>query len=203
MFCVGLAGQGMICLAQKTSTENRSSEITWGGGWLPESEKRVDEYAAFRGVFTLNRSTKLRVEILGAHWFQSWIDEQFLTDGPARFPLGWSHCHVWASSPTAQLSKYVLGISPCFGRGRDHFEFCLVPGKLEQGSGRVPFPNDSGTVNVQWHREKEGQIAYEVQSSKPIWMHAGGSSNAIRIEGKSVLPIQRQGNVWILKKEKE
>jgi hypothetical protein len=135
MFCVGLAGQGMICLAQKTSTENRSSEITWGGGWLPESEKRVDEYAAFRGVFTLNRSTKLRVEILGPHWFQSWIDEQFLTEGPARFPLG--------------------------------------------------------------HAE------YEVQSSKPIWMHAGGSSNAIRIEGKSVLPIQRQGNVWILKKEKE
>jgi len=94
MVCVGFAGQGMICLAQQASSEGRPSEITWRGGWLPESEKRVDEYAAFRGVFTLDRSTKLRVEIVGAHWFQSWIDEQFLTEGPARFPLGHAEYEV-------------------------------------------------------------------------------------------------------------
>ncbi|EQD68886.1 alpha-L-rhamnosidase, partial [mine drainage metagenome] len=42
-----------------------------------------------------------------------WALDQGLTTQPEVFDLNWSHCHIWASSPTAQLTQYVLGLQAC------------------------------------------------------------------------------------------
>ena len=56
--------------------------------WPKENQNNnaVDSYALFRGSFILDEETEVVFNILGAHWFHAFIDNNFLTEGPARFP---------------------------------------------------------------------------------------------------------------------
>ncbi len=58
--------------------------------WPKENQNNdsIDSYALFRGVFTVDKETIVEFNILGAHWFRALIDNNFLTEGPARFPAG-------------------------------------------------------------------------------------------------------------------
>src|SRR5437868_7437005 len=54
--------------------------------WLAgEQARRPDTHVAFRGSFSLLKSTVVQFNILGASWFTAWIDGEFLSEGPARF----------------------------------------------------------------------------------------------------------------------
>ena len=53
---------------------------------LPEYIK-PDSYFYFRGRFTLPEAATVRIKLLAASWFEAWLDEEWLTEGPARFSL--------------------------------------------------------------------------------------------------------------------
>ncbi len=125
-----------------------------------------------------------------------WGLEQGLTTQPEVFDLGWSHCHVWASSPTAQLSQYVLGLKPRYDLGKNHFLFRLIPGRLGRAAGRVPLLDGSGSVRVEWHRGPDGRIAYRLESPVEIWLHTPHGEEATRVEGRYEITLDagRQGS---------
>lgn len=132
-----------------------------------------------------------------------WALSEGLTTQPEVFDLGWSHCHVWASSPTAQLSRFVLGLAACFGRGKDHFELKLMPGRLDHASGKVPFPNGTGAVAVAWRwRKADGKIAYTVNTPHPIWIHLTGSAEPVRVEREREFILGPGAYEWLQKLDK-
>lgn len=54
--------------------------------WICEqSQTKPDTYVAFRGRFSLPRSGDVKFHLLGATWFNAWLDEAFFAEGPARF----------------------------------------------------------------------------------------------------------------------
>ncbi|MFC1597860.1 hypothetical protein ACFL5Q_08025 [Planctomycetota bacterium] len=110
-----------------------------------------------------------------------WALDQGLTTQPEVFDLNWSHCHVWASSPTAQLSKYVLGLERRYDLGKRHFAFRLIPGSLRHAAGRVPLPGASAAIEVEWQRASDSRIAYRLNTPTPIWLH--------RLPGEEVIPV--------------
>lgn len=52
--------------------------------WLSE-ERAVDTYGAFRGFFSLADEADVEIHIFGSHFFNGWLDGEFLCEGPARF----------------------------------------------------------------------------------------------------------------------
>lgn len=58
--------------------------------WIKADKKEqpdaADTYVAFRGRFTLKSAGEVELHLLGASWFNLWLDGQFVADGPARFP---------------------------------------------------------------------------------------------------------------------
>src|SRR5207247_1458794 len=75
--------------------------------WLGEAEARSpDSRVAFRGTFTLLRSCAVEFRVLGASWFTAWIDGEFLTEGPARFPP--SHPEYEIISRTLGEGRHVV-----------------------------------------------------------------------------------------------
>lgn len=97
-----------------------------------------------------------------------WALDNGLTTQPEVFDLGWSHCHVWAASPTAQMSKYLLGLQPQFNKGPNHFDLTLRPGTLAHASGAIPFPNGTGAVHIRWHRPDTKTIRFSIDTPQPI-----------------------------------
>jgi hypothetical protein len=120
-----------------------------------------------------------------------WPLREGLTTMPEVFDLNWSHCHVWASHPTALLSKHVLGLSPKFGEGRNHFTLNLIPGNLERASGKVPLINSSGTVEIAWQRTENDHITFVITSPDVIWVHLPGGSIQ-SVQGTSTLQLTRK-----------
>jgi len=55
--------------------------------WCPgASEGEADYYAAFRGSFELDSAAEVELRTLGASWYVVWLDGEYLSEGPARFP---------------------------------------------------------------------------------------------------------------------
>ena len=57
--------------------------------WLsapPASTSAPDTHTALRGTFELKESGEVELRVLGATWFNLWVDGEYLADGPARFP---------------------------------------------------------------------------------------------------------------------
>lgn len=54
--------------------------------WLDE-DSVPDTHAAFRGRFSLPRAGEVEFRILGASWYEAWLDGSPLLEGPPRFPL--------------------------------------------------------------------------------------------------------------------
>ena len=50
-----------------------------------EKEDNADTYVAFRGEFEIPEADEIEFRLLGASWFNAWLDEEFFAEGPARF----------------------------------------------------------------------------------------------------------------------
>ena len=56
--------------------------------WHPEARPDdKDSYIAFRAEFELTAAGEVEFQVLGATWFNGWIDGDFFCEGPARFPV--------------------------------------------------------------------------------------------------------------------
>ena len=124
-----------------------------------------------------------------------WALDQGLTTQPEVFDLNWSHCHVWASSPTAQLTQYVLGLQACYARGHRHFDLRLIPGGLKWAAGKVPLLFEEDTVAVDWRRQADGRFAYHLHAPQAIWLHTPGQTKPIRIEGHRRVLLAADGGI--------
>ncbi len=77
--------------------------------WVPDAkENEKDYYVAFRGSFDVAADSKVQLKLLGASWYVAWLDGQYLTEGPPRFPLS----HPQYQSPIVQLTpgKHVIAV---------------------------------------------------------------------------------------------
>ena len=129
-----------------------------------------------------------------------WALGQGLTTMPEVFDLHWSHCHVWASHPTALLSKYVLGLSPRFGEGQNHFTLQLAVGGLGKAAGRVPLTNSSGEVEITWERKSLDQITYRLKTPAEISLRFGPGASMKRLVLRNEATLQferREGRWWL------
>jgi len=125
-----------------------------------------------------------------------WGLDQGLTTQSEVFDLNWSHCHVWASSPTAQLTRWLLGLLPHFSEGLNHYDFTLNPGSVERASGKIPLVGQSGAISVEWEKTGPEEITYTVDSPCPIWIHLGSSTELIAIRGRARLKLQKAKGSW-------
>jgi alpha-L-rhamnosidase len=56
--------------------------------WLPgDAADGADSYVAFRGQFEASGDVEIRT--LGASWYVVWLDGDYLTEGPPRFPIAY------------------------------------------------------------------------------------------------------------------
>jgi alpha-L-rhamnosidase len=95
-----------------------------------------------------------------------WMLDQGSTTCLEVFDTRWSHCHQWAGCPTWQLSRYVLGLHPAFDRAARSFDLKLIPGNLQEASGKVPLP-DGRTITVSWKKAGD-HVAYTLETPVPI-----------------------------------
>ncbi|KAL2802461.1 Six-hairpin glycosidase [Aspergillus granulosus] len=82
-------------------------------------------------------------------------------DGAPGLGLGTSLCHAWAAGPTADLSRYVLGIAPVRPGFR---EWKVEPQTLDLdwAEGRYPVPQ--GAIEVKWKFDGHGLLSMAVTS---------------------------------------
>ncbi|KAL2856126.1 Six-hairpin glycosidase [Aspergillus pseudodeflectus] len=82
-------------------------------------------------------------------------------DGTPGLGLGTSLCHAWAAGPTADLSRYVLGIAPVTP---GFVEWKVEPQTLdlEWAQGRHPVPQ--GAIGVNWKFDDKGLLSMAVTS---------------------------------------
>lgn len=122
-----------------------------------------------------------------------WVLKQGLTTWPEVFDTRWSHCHQWSGSPTWVMSRHVLGLHPRFDLGTNHFLLRVSPGSLKRAAGTVAC-RDGGVVQVQWRRTTRGRLAYEVRSSRPIWLHLDGAPSPLEVSGHQTLNLSKAGS---------
>lgn len=67
-----------------------------------------------------------------------------------------SRCHPWATAPTAELPRIVLGVAP-LEPGWSKLRIDPFLGDLAWARGRIPTP--SGVVGVSWRRDDTGALA--------------------------------------------
>ncbi len=119
------------------------------------------------------------------------------------FDTRWSHCHQWAGCPTWQLTRYALGLTPRFDLGVGCFEWTLHPGSLTHASGKVPMPGSANgaMVDVEWHRDSDGTLAFTVDAPVPVSLLVKGPTETKRIEvsGKQTLTFVNSDNEWKLR----
>ncbi len=109
-----------------------------------------------------------------------WALEEGLTTWPEVFDKRWSHCHQWSGCPTWILSRYVLGLHPCFDLGENHYVLKLESGGLDSAKGTLPVPYSGDTVSVSWKRMPEG-INYQLKTPSPIWLHVSGEEGSVQV----------------------
>jgi hypothetical protein len=99
-----------------------------------------------------------------------WMMDQGCTTWLEVFDVRWSHSHHWSGCPTWQLSRYVLGLSPRFDLGMNHFEFTFIPGSLGKAKGTLPIAGSDAKIHIEWIRRSEG-IEYTLHADQPIYIH--------------------------------
>lgn len=53
--------------------------------WINNENAPADTHAAFRGVFSLDKTTNLELQITGASWYVIWLDGKYFYEGPDRY----------------------------------------------------------------------------------------------------------------------
>lgn len=120
-----------------------------------------------------------------------WCLEQGLTTWPEVFDLRWSHSHQYSACPTWQLSRYVLGLHPCFDKGKSHYRFDLRPGSLQQARGTLPVcASNESPIEVEWKRSGD-RIRVKITTTHPIYLHREGM-DVLLIEGRTEFDVHAE-----------
>jgi hypothetical protein len=127
-----------------------------------------------------------------------WALRQGLTTQPEVFDLGWSHSHVWGASPTAQLSQYVLGLTPCFGERPGLYRISLNPGSLSRVTGSVPWPGSDDKISVNWKRIGTDTILYKVVSKQELLIGEGTGDRFLKVHGSGSITLRKREGHWHL-----
>ena len=125
-----------------------------------------------------------------------WGLKQGLTTQAEVFDLGWSHCHIWASSPTAQISHYLLGLRAHFSAGLNHFYLTLNPGSCKKVGGKIPLLSQSGAIAISWKMTASDCLQYEIETPQPIWIHSAASSKPISVSDRARLILKSSAAGW-------
>ncbi|OQE69652.1 hypothetical protein PENNAL_c0130G06707 [Penicillium nalgiovense] len=80
-------------------------------------------------------------------------------DGTPGIGLPTSMCHAWSSGPTADLSRYVLGVQPVTP-GFKNWQVVPQSLNLNWAHGKHPIPN--GQISVDWSFDKAGLLQMAV-----------------------------------------
>ncbi|KAF8739949.1 Bacterial alpha-L-rhamnosidase C-terminal domain, partial [Rhizoctonia solani] len=104
-----------------------------------------------------------------------------------------SQAHGWASAPTWQLSRYVLGVSPA-APGYSTWSFAPRTVNLKYVNGRVPTP--WGTIFASWETTDSG---FKMQINAPPGTNGtivvpGAANKIVNINGISIGP---SGNITL------
>ncbi len=91
---VGCAAAALVTFAASAAGANAAYM------WIDAPAADKDYYVAFRGRMRLDADTAVEVRLLGASWFEAWIDGEYVTQGPARFPVA----HPQYESRTLRLA---------------------------------------------------------------------------------------------------
>ncbi|MCP4313083.1 MAG: hypothetical protein GY790_17630 [Bacteroidetes bacterium] len=113
-----------------------------------------------------------------------WMLNQGITTCTEVFDTRWSHCHQWAGCPTWQLSRYGLGLHPAFDRTENSFDLKLVPGYLEEASGKVPLP-DGNVVRISWKKSGD-YIDYTINTPVKIEVSMEDPEKAGKVKNMTI-----------------
>lgn len=67
-----------------------------------------DSHFYFRGRFTVPMSGTVKIKLLAASWFEAWLDEEWLAEGPARFDL--AHPEFQCLEKVLPAGEHVLAL---------------------------------------------------------------------------------------------
>ena len=154
------------------------------------SHRLITPYFAYYSMVELAQAGEIDFVLGQFRTCWGWSLIQGLTTQPEVFDLNWSHCHVWASSPTAQLTRWLLGLQAHFSEGQNHFDFTLSPGSVDHASGKIPFVGQSGAISVSWRKVAGNGITYEIDTPRPIWIHFSTDAAPVTVEGRQRIAIQ-------------
>ena len=89
-------------------------------------------------------------------------------------------------------------LSVTSSKGLNHFNFTLNPGSVDHASGKIPLVGQSGAIAVAWEKTEPDQIAYEIESPHPIWIHLAPSLKPIPVQDRARLIFKRVDGMWSL-----
>lgn len=94
-----------------------------------------------------------------------WAMEEGRTTMVEVFATKWTHCHVWACSPSWVLTRHVLGAWPWMLGDRPAMRIAPRVGRTLAGArGRVPIPKAGGAcVDIEWRRNG-GVVEYTLRT---------------------------------------
>lgn len=116
-----------------------------------------------------------------------------------------SLCHGWAAGPTAELTRYVLGVRPS-QPGWKQFVIAPVTLGLEMANGTVPTPN--GSIKVAWTFSDTSLLRMEINAptgstgivTVPTPLRVPADQSAFTINGQAVtgLAFQVTGGLYFI-----
>lgn len=124
-----------------------------------------------------------------------WALEEGRTTWVEVFDTRWSHCHQWAGCPTAQLTRYALGLHTRYDKGPRRFQLNLRPGPLEWAKGTLPLPGGNGeAVRIEWARDAGG-IRYRLHSPRPVAVELtrNGKVETAEFQGQATFRLDAEG----------
>lgn len=152
-----------------------------------------------RGLVAAGRAD-LAVENIRRRW-GAMIEAGSTTIWELWSPLA-SQCHAWSTTPTFDLSTYVLGIAPLadgFAKAR------VAPHPCDLAWARGGLPTPLGAVEVAWERE-EGGIALNVHApeSMALQIVLPVAARRVEVNGRlawvdgEIQPVSQGGNFAIV-----
>ncbi|KAB8263657.1 Six-hairpin glycosidase-like protein [Aspergillus pseudonomiae] len=130
---------------------NKSVESGWA--------QKISPYASgyhLKAAFHVNDSANAKY-LLHSIWgpmsdpshtnYTGCMWEVLAADGTPGLGSSTSLCHVWSSGPTADLSRYVLGVQPVTPGFK---EWKVVPQSLDLEWTKGAYPVPGGRINVDW-----------------------------------------------------
>jgi hypothetical protein len=109
-----------------------------------------------------------------------WALEDNRTTWLEVFDPRWSHCHQWSGSPTWQLSKYILGLSPRFDERRSLYEFSFVKSSLSTAHGKIPINGTGNFIDVRWKKQGE-KVVYSISTQQPVWIRINNGESRNKV----------------------